>query len=56
MTRAPVWAAGFIKKLVTRESLAKSKAGTGESSMLYFRKARECEGKDLSKIKLYEYQ
>ena len=47
--------AGFIKKLVTRESLAKSQAGTGETSTLYYRKARECEGKDLSRIKLYEY-
>lgn len=46
---------GFIKKLITKESLAKSVAGTGESSTLYFRKARECEAKDLSKIKLYEY-
>ena len=45
----------FIKKLVTRESLAKSQAGTGETSTLYYRKARECEGKDLSRIKLYEY-
>ncbi|KAL1526808.1 hypothetical protein AB1Y20_015501 [Prymnesium parvum] len=48
------WPGGFIKKLLTKESLAKSQAG-GAVSMLYFRKARECEGKDVNKIKLYEY-
>ena len=45
------WAdAGFIRKLVTRESLGKETPST-----LYFSKRRECEDKDLNRVKLYQY-
>ena len=41
---------GLVRKLVTRESL-----GTAAESKIYFSKRRECEDKDLSKVKLYAY-
>ena len=40
----------LVRKLVTRESL-----GTAAESKIYFSKRRECEDKDLSKVKLYAY-
>ena len=41
---------GFIRKLITKETLGKE-----ATSQIYFSKKRECEEKDLNKIKLYYY-
>jgi len=41
---------GLIRKLITRETLGKE-----ASSTLYFSKKRECEDKDINKVKLYAY-
>ena len=41
----------LIKKLVTRESLGKPNTST-----IYFSKRRECEDKDLNRVKLYHYE
>ena len=41
---------GFIRKLITRETVGKE-----SQSMLYFSKKRECEDKDLNRVKLYSY-
>ena len=41
---------GFLRKLTTRETIGKD-----NGSMLYFSKRRECEDKELHRIKLYYY-
>jgi hypothetical protein len=41
---------GTIRKLITRESLKRE-----SPSILYFSKKRECEDKDLHRVKLYQY-
>ena len=43
---------GFIRKLVTRETLTK---GGDKHSILYFSKKRECEDKLLNSVKLFTY-
>ena len=48
--RWPAEEGGFIRKLQTRHSF-----DAGARVLLYFRRTRECDAKDLNRVKMYSY-